>query len=79
MGVIEDLEYLAKEYESGDYVDISAQNYFQDALDEIRRLRDLVRAAYVEGFKKHAIDGGYLDLAAFHDSMAKKILGEDKG
>ena len=37
--VREDLEYLSKEYEDGDYVDISAQNYFQDALDEIERLR----------------------------------------
>jgi len=38
--VREDLEYLSKEYEDGDYVDISAQNYFQDALDEIERLRN---------------------------------------
>jgi len=36
--VIDDLVYLAEEYESGEHVDISAQNYFRDALDEIRRL-----------------------------------------
>ena len=36
--VIEDLKYLADEYESGEHVDISARNYFQDALDEIERL-----------------------------------------
>ena len=37
--VIEDLKYLSEEYESGEHVDISATNYFQEALDEIERLQ----------------------------------------
>ena len=38
----EDLRYLSEEYESGEHVDISAQNYFQEALDEINRLRGIL-------------------------------------
>ncbi|MCK5018323.1 MAG: hypothetical protein KAS32_14795 [Candidatus Peribacteraceae bacterium] len=38
--IIEDLTYLSECYEGDDYVDISAQNYFQDALDKITRLRE---------------------------------------
>ncbi len=37
--IIDELEYLASEYESGDHVDISAFNYFQLALDEITQLQ----------------------------------------
>ena len=40
--VKEDLKYLSDEYESGEHVDISAQNYFQDALDEIERLEGIL-------------------------------------
>ena len=38
MDIKEQLKYLSEEYESGEYVDISAYNYFELALDEIRRL-----------------------------------------
>ena len=38
MNIIEQLEILSEDYESGDYVDISAFNYFQLALDEVERL-----------------------------------------
>ena len=41
----EDLRYLSEEYESGEHVDISAQNYFQEALDEINRLESHLRLA----------------------------------
>lgn len=37
--IIKNLKFLSSEYEAGDHVDISAQNYFQDALAEIERLR----------------------------------------
>ena len=36
------LKELSDNYESGDYVDISAYNYFQMAYDEIERLRERI-------------------------------------
>jgi len=38
--VTDSLKYLARVYEDGEHVDISAANYFQEALDEITRLTE---------------------------------------
>ena len=37
------LKELSDNYESGDYVDISAYNYFQMAYDEIERLKERIK------------------------------------
>lgn len=40
--ILEYLDELSEAYESGDYVDISAYNYFEMALDEIKRLEERI-------------------------------------
>ena len=76
--VREDLEYLSKEYEDGDYVDISAQNYFQDALDEIERLRELQSIVCEVVFnERHGDTLGMRKLCAWvHKNVV--IGGEDE-
>ena len=46
MNIKEELQYLSNEYESGEYVDISAFNYFQEALDKIEWLE--VQIGYIK-------------------------------
>ena len=75
----DELKYLSEEYESGEHVDISAQNYFQDALEEIMRLRTLAGLAFEEGYKRGHIERGQHSGSSWYMSKSRRALEADDG
>ncbi|KKN78991.1 hypothetical protein LCGC14_0344670 [marine sediment metagenome] len=71
--IVEHLKYLSEEYESDEYVDISATNYFQEALDEIERLQVAMTTWKEEEGEWKKIEAGLLaqvkELEQFQRSL----------